>query len=442
MTWASLRSKLARQGAGVARRVDSATDRQQRLRLQRMQRTALGLLLVMALIYIVALSQRHVHVAVAYLVAFAEAAVIGAIADWFAVVALFRHPLGIPVWHTAIIANSKDDIGRNLGAFIETHFMTEAAIARRLQAANPAGLLGQWLLAPDKAPELGHAAAGAFGKVLDALDDASIRQQLGAAAGRQLRLIDMPGMAGKVADLLVAENKHQVLLDGVLQGVADYLADERNQPQIAAFMINAVGAENILYKAAITKFTPGLVKALRQSSTEVRADAGHPLRISFGVWVNDFVLRLKADADWQNRIARYQQEALDSEPVNTLLNGIWDLIKARLQDDLKRDEPLLGAQLATLLQKIGESLTADAQWRAWLNQAIESGSAALIRQTRGEVGKFIEAQLAQWTKDEMSSRIELSIGRDLQFIRISGTLVGGLVGLLIHALTQLLAGHP
>ena len=125
-----------------------------------------------------------------------------------------------------------------------------------------------------------------------------------------------------------------------------------------------------------------------------------------------------------------------------MLNGIWDLIKARLQDDLKRDEPLLGAQLASLLQKIGESLTADAQWRAWLNQAIESGSAALIRQTRGEVGKFIEAQLAQWTKDEMSSRIELSIGRDLQFIRISGTLVGGLVGLLIHALTQLLAGHP
>jgi uncharacterized membrane-anchored protein YjiN (DUF445 family) len=161
--------------------LDNARDANQRLRLKLMQRIALGLLLVMAVIYVVALSQRQAHPALGFVVAFAEAAMIGAVADWFAVVALFRHPLGIPIWHTAIIPNSKDDIGRNLGEFVENHFITEEAVSKRLRDANPAGLLSAWLLAPSTAPKLGHAVAKAFEKVLDSLDDAKMSRLLGDA---------------------------------------------------------------------------------------------------------------------------------------------------------------------------------------------------------------------------------------------------------------------
>lgn len=419
--------------------LDSARDAHQRLRLKLMQRTALGLLLGMAVLYVLAFSQRHAHPAVGFVVAFAEAAMIGAIADWFAVVALFRHPLGIPIWHTAIIPNSKDDIGRNLGEFVENHFMTVEAVSKRLRAANPAGLLSSWLLAPDTAPKLGHALAKACEKILESLDDAQISRLLREAASRQLSQLDVSATAGKVADLLVAERKHQDLLDGVLQGIADYLSDESNQPQIADFLIGAFGIDNAILKKGLSAYVPRGMRSLNQSAAAVQGDAEHPLRKKFDAWVKDFVLRLKADPAWQESIARYQQEALASPQVEVLLNSIWGVIKRRLKADLSRDDPVMATKLGTLVRKVGETLAADAGLRDWLNQAIESGSAALIHQYRGEVGKFIEAQLAQWTKDEMSQRIELAIGRDLQFIRINGTLVGGLVGVIIYALTQLLA---
>lgn len=417
--------------------IDGLRDTHQRWRLKLMQRTALGLLLGMAVLYVLALSQRHIHPAVGFVVAFAEAAMIGAIADWFAVVALFRHPMGIPIWHTAIIPSKKDDIGRNLGEFMENHFLSEEALSKRLREADPAGVLSSWLVAANTAPKLGHAMAKAFDKILLSLDDAQISRIFGEIVSKQLGQLDVSATAGKVADLLILERKHQDLLDGVLQGVADYLSDERNQPQISEFLIAAVGTDNVIYKKAISSFSPRLMRSLNQFTVAVQGNDTHPLRKKFDVWVENFILRLKADPDWQDGIARYQQETLDSPQVSALLNSIWGVIKLRLQADLSRDDPVIGAQLGTLLRKLGTTLAADAVWREWLNEAIESGSASLIRQYRGEVGKFIEGQLAQWTKEEMSQRIELAIGRDLQFIRINGTLVGGLVGVIIHALTKL-----
>jgi uncharacterized membrane-anchored protein YjiN (DUF445 family) len=416
--------------------LDNSRDTYQRLRLKLMQRTAVGLLLGMVVVYILALTQGHGHTAWGYVGAFAEAAMVGAIADWFAVVALFRHPLGIPIWHTAIIPNSKDDIGRNLGEFVENHFITEEAVSKRLRLANPAGLISTWLLAPNTAPHLGHSLAKAFEKILESFDDAKISVLLGEAASKQLSKIDISATAGKVADLLVAEGKHQDLLDGALQEVANYLSDESNQPQITDFLIGALGVNNTIAKI-LSPFVPRGIRSLNQAAVDVHGDLEHPLRKKFDAWVKDFVLRLKADPDWQESIARYQRETLVSPHVEGLLNSIWAVIKSRLQADLTRDDPEVGKTLGALVRKAGEALRSDDELSEWLNRAIEAGSADLIRKYRGEVGKFIEHQLAQWTKDEMTQRIELAIGRDLQFIRINGTLVGGLVGLAIFALTQL-----
>jgi uncharacterized membrane-anchored protein YjiN (DUF445 family) len=422
----------------IQQQLDNVEDTLKRTRLRTMQRVAGGLLVFAFLLFLLARSQSGAHPAWGYLAAFAEAAMIGAVADWFAVVALFRHPLGIPVWHTAIIPNSKDDIARNLGGFVENHFITEESIAKRIRQANPAGLISSWLLAPDRASQLGHSLAKALKTVLNSLDDSQISQLLKESANKQLAQLDISATTGKVVDTLVAEGKHQDLLDCVLQGIGDYLGDEENHPQAISFVISALGVEKAIYKAGTTALGPRVLRSLNQSLNGVLDDADHPLRARFNGWVENFVLRLKDDPQWHEAIAQYQRETLSGTQVQELLGGLWGLIKSRLLNDLTRDDPAIAEYIATLTRKIGEALSKDAKLSDWLNSAIETGSAELVRKHRGEVGRFIETQLSLWTREEMTHRIELVIGRDLQFIRINGTLVGGLVGLAIYAITQVI----
>jgi uncharacterized membrane-anchored protein YjiN (DUF445 family) len=226
------------------------------------------------------------------------------------------------------------------------------------------------------------------------------------------------------------------LLDCVLQGIGDYLGDEENHPQAISFVISALGVEKAIYKAGTTALGPRVLRSLNQSLNGVLDDADHPLRERFNGWVKNFVLRLKDDPQWHKSIAQYQRETLAGKQVQDLLGGLWGLIKSRLINDLTRDDPAIAEYIATLTRKIGEALSKDAKLGDWLNSAIETGSAELVRKHRGEVGKFIETQISLWSREEMTNRIELAIGRDLQFIRINGTLVGGLVGLAIYAITQ------
>lgn len=422
----------------IQQHLDSVEDAFRRARLRAMQRVAGGLLLLAFAVFCLARSLSGLHPAWGYVEAFAEAAMVGAVADWFAVVALFRHPLGIPVWHTAIIANSKDDIGRNLGQFVESHFVTEEGIAQRIRQANPAGLLGAWLLAPGHAAQLGHATAKALKALLNALDDPSMSQLLKDAAAGQLARFDISANAGQLLDLLVAEGKHQQLLNSVLHSLGDYLSEETNQQQATDFLIAAFGVENVLYKVGTAAIGPRALRSLSRSAHEVLEDPAHPARERFNGWVQNFVLHLKDDPQWREFIVRHQHDTLANERVQALLGGLWGRVKARLLDDLGRDDPAMARQISVLARKVGQALAQDARLVEGLNGAIESGSVLLVRNYRGEVGRFIEAKLAQWTREEMTDRIELAIGRDLQFIRINGTLVGGLVGLAIYSVTRLL----
>ena len=403
-----------------------------------MQRMAGGLLLLAFAVFCLARSLSGLHPAWGYVAAFAEAAMVGAVADWFAVVALFRHPLGIPVWHTAIIPNSKDDIGRNLGQFVESHFVTEHGIAERIRQANPAGLLGGWLMAPGHSAQLGLALAKAARVVIHALDHDAMGLMVRDAATRQLSRLDLSSHAGTLLDLLVAEGSHQQLLDGMLRGLSVYLDDEKNQQPAIDLLMAAFGVENALYKVGTAALGPRVLRSLSRSAHEVLQDPVHPARARFTGWVQEFALHLKSDPSWHDAVARHQQQALAHERTQELLGGLWGALRDRLLNDLDQDDPAFARQIELLAGKVGEALANDARLAAGLNRAIESGSLSLVRKHRGEVGQFIETQLARWSREEMSERIELAIGRDLQFIRINGTLVGGLVGLAIYTATRLL----
>ena len=417
------------------RQPDLTDEALRRRRLRTMQGVALGLLVAAALLFALARSRHGQHPAWGYLEAFAEAAMVGALADWFAVVALFRHPLGIPLWHTAIIPNSKEQIGSNLGTFVESHFITEEGIAGRIREADIAARAGAWLLVPANARQAGSAAADALGKVLRMTDGGQLRAIIRDFATAELARVDLSALAGGCIDALVQEGTPQQLLDAVLEQAAVWLGDPDNHGTLENFIVRSLAIENAMLKSAMKMYAPKAIGSLREQVVEIRMDPAHPLRERVGGWVAEAALRLKADPSWHATVARYQAQALGSEKAQAMLGGIWDTFRERLLADLNSGQPALATALQGLLEKTGRLLVDDAGVRDLVNGVAETGSVTLVRRYRGEAGKFIEQQLAQWTREEMSTRIELAIGRDLQFIRINGTLVGGLAGVLIHAIT-------
>ena len=424
--------------ANIVAQLDVVEDTYRRSRLRVMQRIALGLLLAAGVLFAVARSQHGQHPAWGYLEAFAEAAMVGAIADWFAVVALFRYPLGIPIWHTAIIPNSKDSIGKSLGNFVENHFITEDSIVEHVRKADIAMRLGEWLIHPVNSKQVGNAAAGFVRQALQQSDGDAIREIIRELATNELVKLDLPALAGGGMDALVAEGMPQTILDAVLAQVGGWLADEDNHETIGSVMIRSLGIENGMIKSVVQAYLPKVIESLQNHVTEARQDSHHPLRAKVGGWIAESSMRLKADPEWKLAITRYQQQLVHSERVQDALNGLWDTFRERMLADLQGKSPALVNATQGLVEKAGRMLVTEDSARQWLNAAIESISRTLVQRYRGEVTPFIEQQLAKWTKEEMSDRIELAIGRDLQFIRINGTIVGGLVGILIHALTVVL----
>ncbi|MEG1327653.1 MAG: DUF445 domain-containing protein, partial [Janthinobacterium sp.] len=286
--------------------LDQSTDQLKRARLRSMQWLAVGLLLLAALVFAVARSQRGGHPAWGYVEAFAEASMVGAIADWFAVVALFRHPLGIPLWHTAIIPNSKADIGRSLGAFVENHFITEQGIAERIAQADPAARLGAWLADEAHARQLGMASAGVAKQLLAMADHDKLGDLLRRQASSYLGQLNLSDVAADCIDALIADDKPQQLLDFLLDRGAAYLDDEAHHAAIGDFVLGAFQIENALVKKAVKAYEPRMIASLQKFALAVRLDPGHPLRQRIAGWIADSALHLKADPQWQATVRRYQ----------------------------------------------------------------------------------------------------------------------------------------
>lgn len=419
----------------IVQQLDIAEESFRRSRLRAMQRVAFGLLLAATILFAFARSRHGGHPGWGYLEAFAEAAMIGAIADWFAVVALFRHPMGIPVWHTAIIPNSKASIGKSLGAFVENHFITEEGIVERIRKADVATRVGEWLMHPVHAKQVGDSAGALLRQVLHGLDDAQVEGMIRELATAELIKLDISALAGGGVDAFVAAGKPQELLDAILGKAGSWLADAENHDVIGDFLMRSLNIDNAFAKAALRGYLPNAIDSLQEQIAGVQRDPAHPLREKLGGWIADSTLHLKADPAWHEAITRYQRDAIHSDTVQAALSGLWGIFRNKLLAGLEGNSPALVGAAQGLVEKAGRILVSDAAAREWLNTAIESISRVLVQRHRGEVTPFIEQQLAKWTKEEMSDRIELAIGRDLQFIRINGTIVGGLVGLLIHAVT-------
>ncbi|AKJ29351.1 DUF445 domain-containing protein [Caldimonas brevitalea] len=406
--------------------------------LQRMKRIALGLLLAAAALYAVATALQGHHPAWHYVAAFAEAAMVGAVADWFAVVALFRHPLGLPIPHTAIIPNNKARIGRNLAAFILGNFLSTEQVLGKLRGFDAASRLAGWLAQPEHAARIGEYCRAAARYGLDALDDDRITAFIRRTVLGKLEQVDVARLTGQVLDVLTAERRHQALLDEVLQQIGALLEKDDVKAKIAEVIAGEVrylrylGLDTIAGHMATSKIVAGVGRIIG----EMGADEAHPLRLRFDAFMAEFIVKLKEDPAFHQKGEDIKQEALAHPALAEYLRGLWQELLAWLHADLQREDSALGRRIGEAALTLGRKLQTDAAMREWINGQLLAAAPRWIDHYREDIGHYIVARVDAWNTAEMTSELERNIGRDLQFVRINGTLVGGSIGLLIHAVTQ------
>ena len=409
--------------------------------LSRMKLIALALLGAAALVYITAVVLHGRHPVWGYVAAFAEAAMVGAIADWFAVVALFRHPLGLPIPHTAIIPSNKDRIGENLATFICANFLSTEQVLAKVQALDPARRLATWLAEPRHAEGLAEHLSSALAYVIGVLDDERVRAFFRSTVVARLEQVDVSLLAGQLLDALTAGQRHQQVLDGILRQLALMLDDESIKAEVADVVaaevkyLKVVGLDNVAGRYATEKMVAGMVRLVG----EMGADPAHPLRLRFDEFVAGFIDRLKDDPDVRLRGESIKQEMLAHPALSAYLQGLWSETIAWVQGDLGSEGSTIREQAMLGTRSLGEKLLADAAMRDWINEQLQIAAPRWIERYREDIRRYIVARVGDWNAAEMTRELELNIGRDLQFIRINGTLVGGLVGLAIYSATRWLS---
>ncbi len=407
--------------------------------LARMKTIALALLAGAALLYAIASLLEGRHPAWGYVGAFAEAAMIGAIADWFAVVALFRHPLGLPIPHTAIIPTNKHRIGENLATFICANFLSTEQVLAKLQHFDAGRRTADWLAEPRHAQQVATHLAAALRYALGALDDKRVQHFFRATVLQHLEQLDVSRLAGELLGILTSDRRHQSLVDSALRRLATMLDNEELKQQMAEVVASEVkylrylGLDTVAGRYAASKMVSGVIHL----AGEMADDAAHPLRVRFDEFLRSFILRLKDDPQFRLKGEAIKQELLAHPVLYEYLHGLWSDVVRWLQDDLAKEDSTIRERVATAIQVVGEKLQADTAMQAWINEQLVIAAPLWIERYREDIRRYIVERVGAWNTEEMTNELERNIGRDLQFIRINGTLVGGLAGLLIHTATHL-----
>ncbi len=411
----------------------SEDDLERQRSLRRMKGVALSLLVLAAIVYIIA-TAAGADGAWGYVQAFAEAAMVGALADWFAVTALFRHPLGIPIPHTAIVPRRKDQIGRSLGTFVEENFLTDDVLAARLAEAEVGRHLGEWLSDPAHAARAAEVAGEAARGALDVLDDAEVRAGVEAMVRRRLEDTTASPVAGRLLDASIDHGYHQQLLDAAIVGLARFLGDNRETFRERIYNESPWWVPEALDDRVLDKIYDVLGRFL----ADLRGDQAHQLRAAFDQRARDLAWRLKHDPTLEAEGEELKREMLDHPSFPDWVGSLSSGTKQALVEATDDPDGEIRVRSAQALQQLGERLTTDAELRAKVDGWAERILLQLLDRYRSEASDLIAATVDRWDADVTARRVELQVGRDLQFIRINGTLVGGLAGLTIHALSHLL----
>lgn len=402
--------------------------------LRKHKRLATGLFFVMAIVYAVMVYLQH-HGAqpwMGYVEAFSEAGMVGALADWFAVTALFRHPLGIPIPHTNIIERKKDDLGQNLGAFVKDNFLNAENIRPYIAKLDVVKWVSEWLDKPASQEVLETEVVNLAKKIISDLKDEQVEDFLANKGKEILNEIDFQKITSSGINYFIEKNEHISLLEVLLPQIKEYIDESRD-------MIRRRFSENRPFIAFLAgkKISGEVVEGLIEFIDEIQLDKTHFLRLKLTENLEEFSHQIVDSEKWKGKFDNLKREILTVENLRPYTDDAWKSIKTILIENLENPDSQLQEYLQRNIQQLSYNLTHDAEMGNRINSWIRHFLYRMILKNRDQVEALISSTVAGWKGKELSEKLELEVGKDLQFIRVNGTLVGGLVGLIIYVLTHL-----
>jgi len=405
--------------------IPTEIDKERQLR--RMKRIPLLLLCLMAVLFFLTLHSPASWAG--WLHAFAEAGMVGALADWFAVVALFRHPLGLPIPHTAIIPNRKNDIGESMSRFVADHFLKPEVVRKKLKDTNLAAFVVSWLKSEKGKRSIEDLTTAVLRWALGALHEKRVRKFLSRLSSRQLADVSLAPLLGNTLEWLVRGQRHQQILTQILRYTIVLVHDNRDAirervQQESPWWLPGFVDDRILKK---------MLERIEHQLFEMALDQDHALRDKFNQWIGNLASELKQNPEHRRLGDEFKQQLLENDELQDYLYGLWRELARTIESDIEKPESVIRQHVGQWLENVAEELDKDPDMQAWLNDWLVNAITLVVDRNSAQIASLISDTVKSWDGMDTSRRVELAIGRDLQFIRINGTLVGGLVGLIIHA---------
>ncbi len=391
---------------------------------------ATGMLVIMAIIYFVSKSHEAVHPAIGFVRAFAEAAMVGGLADWFAVTALFRHPMGLPIPHTAIIPRNKDRIGDTLANFLKDNFLISRLVAQRMRHVDLASGIGRFLQSPSGGEgRLKFGASRLLGDAIASLDKDRLGTMFKGAVKKQAVGLDIATPMGQILEAVMAENRHGPLIDSAIRWAYRTLdTNETVIRNIVTDRANAVMRWTGLDDRVANEVLDGLYKLL----ADMAADPHHPVRAKTEENLEKLASELRHDPDLRQKVNEWKLEMIENPAIASWLDGIWEQGREALLRAARDPDAALAGQFGDAMIQLGVSLQQDEQLNRQINRFGRRAVIGVVNSYGDNIVKLVSETIRTWDTKTITDRVENAVGRDLQFIRVNGTLVGGLVGLVLH----------
>jgi uncharacterized membrane-anchored protein YjiN (DUF445 family) len=400
--------------------------------LRRMKAVAGGLLLTAAIVYILT-TVFGGPAWVGYVRATAEASMVGALADWFAVTALFRRPLGLPIPHTAIIPTRKDALGENLGDFVSANFLAEHVVRDRLRRVGIAARLGTWLAEPDHAERVTQELATMVRGAVTVLRDEDVQAVVEQAVVAKIMEVPWGPPLGKLLERITADGSHHKLVDLLCDRAYDWVRD--NHATVARVVSERAPSWSPRFVDSL--LGDRVYNEVLGFAWAVKTDVNHPMRLAIDTFLTEFSHDLQTDPDTMKRAEQVKHQVLEHPEVRNLINSAWGTAKRMLLDAAEDPSSQLRIRVRDGLASLGTRVAGEDPLRGKVDGWIENAAGYVVRNYSSEITTLISDTVARWDAQETSRKIELQVGRDLQFIRINGTVVGALAGLIIYSISQL-----
>ncbi|WP_394673861.1 DUF445 domain-containing protein [uncultured Chryseobacterium sp.] len=409
-------------------------DEAKRKQLRKYKAFATGLFLLMAAVFVITtiLQKSNTSHWIGYVRAFSEAAMVGALADWFAVTALFRHPLGLPIPHTNLIENSKQQLGDNLGGFVVNNFLSPENIRPYIQKLRISGFVGEWLGKEKNQGILIRNISDIVLDILNKLDDDTVSRFISDKVSEMTNDIKLNKIVGNGISYIIEKNDHQRIITSLSSQIKNYILenDEMIKDRVKK------GSYTFIPAFVDNKIADKITSGLADFFGEIEEDPGHEIRNLITGKIQDFSMDLKEDPKWDEEFRSIKNDLLKPEKLNEYSRDIWASIRKTVTEELQHEDSALKKYISKNLDEFALNLKTNAALQDKIDDWVRVTAYKYILRNTHQFGNLISSTVGNWQGKELSEKLELEVGKDLQFIRVNGTLVGGLVGLIIYTIAH------